>query len=221
MSNTSYDKTFLSIPFYDSHRYMLPFVGDNYVSTKHRKLLLVGESHYLPENSTIHHDIDAWYAGTIDIKEKEQDWCNTRNSRQYGYGEFEKIIVGDLLKFFPSGFNEIASYNYFLRPANQTETFKKICTKVDREIAVKNFHNVLDILSPDLIIFASLYVFDLAEWKDYPEFLGEGLWDYTKRKGIEYIAVNHPSHGGWGKLVRGNKTSSEMFVEFLKDKWIL
>lgn len=219
--SSRYDSDLLALPFYSTHPYMLPFVGRDYESPKHKKLILVGESHYLPAKSTIHHNIDAWYAGTIEISETEQDWCNTRNSRQYGYGKFNDQIEKDILNFFPSGFAEIASFNYFLRPANETESFRNICTDIDREFAVKNFHNVLNILSPDLIVFASLYSFDFAEWKDYPKFFGEGLWEYAKRIGIEYIAVKHPSHGGWGKKVRGEKTSHEMFVEFIKDKWIL
>lgn len=92
-----------------------------------------------------------------------------------------------------------------MRPANETETFRYICTDIDREYAVKNFHNILEILAPDLIVFASLFSFDFAEWKDYPKFFGEGLWEYAKIKGIEYIAVNHPSHGGWGKKFEDRK----------------
>ena len=60
LMSTCYDSSLLSLPFYSSHSYMLPFVGDDYDSPKYKKLLLVGESHYVPEGSTVHHDANAW-----------------------------------------------------------------------------------------------------------------------------------------------------------------
>ena len=39
---TTYDAKFQSIPFYKTHPYMMPFVGCNYESPEHKKLLLVG-----------------------------------------------------------------------------------------------------------------------------------------------------------------------------------
>ena len=56
MLNTKYDSLLLSLPFYATHSYTLPFVGDDYDSPKHKKLLLIGESHYMPAGSTVHHD---------------------------------------------------------------------------------------------------------------------------------------------------------------------
>ncbi len=54
MSKASYDDLLSSIPFYQSHGCMTPFVGENYESSKHKKLLLIGESHYMPEGSIVH-----------------------------------------------------------------------------------------------------------------------------------------------------------------------
>jgi hypothetical protein len=59
MSNTYYDSRFLSIPFYKTHPYMMPFVGRDYESSKHKKILFVGESFYLPQGATVHHDANS------------------------------------------------------------------------------------------------------------------------------------------------------------------
>lgn len=222
---TTYDSKFESIPFYKMHPYMMPFVGKNYESPEHKKLLLVGESHYLPQKSTIHRNIEGWYSGAEGITEEEQEYCNTRNSSENGYGKFKAPIEADLEKLFPSGFDEIAAYNYFLRPANEGSTFREICEEKDREQAVLNFHNVLEILSPNLIVFAGAFAFDSAEWKDYPKYMGEGLWCYAERKGIVYLPCNHPSRGGWnGPLHRGKmagQNNSLVFLNFLRENWLL
>lgn len=224
MCSRVYDSQFRKIPFYESHQYMLPFVGINYESLKHKKLLLVGESHYVRENTKVHLDVDAWYNGSAVLEEEDCDYCNTRNARLFGYGNFIEPIENDLEKIFPSGINEIASYNYFLRPANKGKSFREICTKKDREFAVRNFHNILEILSPDLIVFAGVFAFDSAEWKDYPIYFGEYLWDYTKRKKIEYLPCNHPSRGEWTQPIRrggmAGRNNSQVFLEFLQKNWM-
>lgn len=57
---------------------MKPWVGSNYVSDKHKKLLVLGESHYLPKGSIKSHDVDAWYSGSEDsLDDKEKEWIFT------------------------------------------------------------------------------------------------------------------------------------------------
>ena len=222
---TTYDAKFLSIPFYKTHPYMMPFVGCNYESPEHKKLLLVGESHYLHQNSTIHRDIEGWYAGADGITDDECECCNTRHSSERGYGKFKAPIEAALRNFFPSGFDEIAAYNYFLRPANEGSSFRKICKKKDHEKAVLNLHNVLEILSPDLVAFFGVLAFDSVE-KYYLNYFKEELWDYTERKGINYLPFNHPSRSSeWnGPLRRGKmygQKNSLVFLNFLRENWIL
>ena len=40
---------------------MHPWIGSRYQDKRHKRLLVIGESHYLPPDSTIHHDPDRWY----------------------------------------------------------------------------------------------------------------------------------------------------------------
>ena len=62
---------------------MQPWMGDHYQDDRHKRLLIIGESHYLPEGSTIHHDSDAWYTGSQnDLSDEERKWvCTAGNIR--------------------------------------------------------------------------------------------------------------------------------------------
>ena len=59
---------------------MKPFIGTDYERTKEKgcALLVIGESHYLPDSSTIHKDGNAWYATNDSLlTQTEKDWINT------------------------------------------------------------------------------------------------------------------------------------------------
>ena len=234
MSNSAYDSRFLSIPFYRSHPYMMPFVGDDYESSTHKKLLLVGESHYMPEDSTVHHDVNAWYNGTPELTESEQDWCNTRGTREGKSGRFGKEINRCLNLVLPSGGNgwhQVAFLNYFLRPADCATGIEELWKSyggesLDRELAIRNLISVLEILRPDLIIFLSSKVCKCAETDDYPKYFGGNLWDWTAAHGIDYCYTMHPSSAHWNKPMPANYTKAggltacEFFCKWLKEKWV-
>lgn len=233
MSNTSYDSQFQSVPFYKSHPYMMPFVGDDYESSKHKKLLLVGESFYLPEGATVHHDADSWY-GTPSLTEDERNWCNTRGTREGKSGRFGKEIDRCLNLVLPSGGNgwhQVAFLNYFLRPADDRQSISNLWKSyggkdVDCEQAIRNFIKVLDILKPDLFVFLSSTVCKQAEELDYPKYFGGNLWDWTKSHGIvDYIYTNHPSSAHWNQIKSKydkaqSMTSRDFFCAWLKEKWL-
>lgn len=233
MSNTSYDSKFQSIPFYKTHSYMMLFVGDDYESLKHKKLLLIGESHYMPEGSTVHHGVNTWYGSSV-LTSDEENWCNTRGTREGKSGRFGKEIDRCLNLVLPSGGNgwhQVAFLNYFLRPADDRQGIGDLWNSyggkdVDCEQAIRNFIKVLDILKPDLFVFLSSTVCKQAEGFDYPKFFGGNLWDWTKSHGFEdYIYTNHPSSAHWNQTMskydkaRG-MTSRDFFCAWLKEKWL-
>ena len=222
--NELIENGFDEISFYQTHPYMKPYVGERYESVSHKKLLIIGESHYLPDSSTVHLNIDEWYKGICNLTEEEKEWCNTEHSRLYGYGkQFQQTIERDLRECFHSDFKDVASFNYFLRPSNKGRSFKRICNIKDRLESAKNFKKLIEVLKPDLIAFASLFVFDCVAWKnDFPLVNnGENFEDFAKRKHIEYVKMNHPARGWWRRRVRGeDKTSQQLFIDFLKEKWI-
>ncbi len=234
MINSYFDALFLSIPFYASHPYMMPFVGDMYVSSKHKKLLLIGESHYMPEYSFVHHNAKAWYNGTSVLNQEEQNWCNTRGTREGKSGRFGKEIDRCLNMVMPGGENgwhQVAFLNYFLRPADCATGIEDLWNaygdkEIDCEQAIRNFINVLEVLKPDLFIFLSSRVCKQAEGFDYPKYFGGNLWDWTKSQGIvDYIYTNHPSSPHWNRTMpsykkSNNLTSRDFFSNWLCDKWI-
>jgi len=58
---TRYNSNFLKIDRYKVMRQMIPFVGAEYNSIKHKKILIIGESHYFPPESKIHLNAEKWY----------------------------------------------------------------------------------------------------------------------------------------------------------------
>ena len=228
--STHYDSALLALPFYRSHPYMLPFVGDDYDSSNHKKLLLIGESHYVPEGSTVHHNANAWYNGAPVLNQEEQMWCNTRGTR--GSGHFGPEINRCLNLVLPSGngWDQVAFLNYFLRPADCTMGIADLWDSYggkneDCEQAIRNFVNVLEILKPDLFVFLSATACRQAEDEDYPRVFGDNLWDFTEARGIEYIYTNHPSSPHWNQPMPRYKksqglTSRDFFCKWLKENWI-
>lgn len=234
MSNSMYDTQLLSIPFYQSHWYMLPFVGDNYESPKHKKLLLVGESHYMPKGSVVHHDEKLWYDGNPDLSDEEKRWCDTRGARYYKSGRFGKNIDSAIREAFPvkgeNAFIEIASYNYFLRPADDRQSFESICLDRDCDEAVRVFYAILEILKPDVIVFTSRFAFNHAEWIDFPKNFNCGLRVYAEKHHMNYVFTEHPSCSWWNRVAKvktGSSddyfhglTSRQFFVESLRKNWL-
>ena len=229
-----YASSLLSLPFYSTHHYMVPFVGCDYDSPKHKKLLLLGESHYMPEGSTVHHDAAQWYNGKPVLNEAEQDWCNTSGTREWKSGQFGKEIDRCLNLICPSaqgGWQQVASYNYFLRPADDRQGIEDLWKAhvgkdLDREYAIKNLIQVLEILKPDLLIFLSSKACVCAEEQDYPKYFGGNLWDWTAAHGIDYCYTAHPSSAHWNQPMpssytkAGGLTSREFFCKWLRENWV-
>lgn len=239
MPTTSFDPQFLSqqnFPFYVNHPYMLPFVGNNYVSPNHKKLLLVGESHYMPKNSTVHHDINGWYNGAPILTVNEQGYCNTRSTRIYKSGHLGKEIERNLQLIHPvcgNAWEEVAFINYFMRPTDNLQGIEIFWESsppsdeiYDREFAIHNFIKVVDVLKPDIMVLLSKLICDCVEESDSrkPSFLNFKFWDWSNPRGIEYIYTNHPSCSHWNRPMKKYSkakglTSQKFFVDWLEQNW--
>lgn len=231
---TTYDAKFQSIPFYKTHPYMMPFVGCNYESPEHKKLLLVGESHYMPKGAVVHHEDSLWYEGSLKLSKDEIRYCDTRGARYCKSGQFGKNIDKAIREVFPvageNAFVEMASYNYFLRPADYRRSFKSICTDRDCDDAVRVFFAILEILKPDVIVFTSRFAFNHAEWIDFPKNFNCGLWVYAEKHHMNYVFTEHPSCSWWNRVAKvktGSSddyfhglTSRQFFVESLRKNWL-
>ncbi|SHK79600.1 hypothetical protein [Fibrobacter sp. UWEL] len=234
----TYDPQFKKRPFYTKHPYMQPFVGENYDSPNHKKLLLVGESHYMPEHSTVHHHVNEWYHGAPVLSIEEQRYCDTAGTRAYKSGRFGEVVEKHLQSVLPvdgNAWEETASINYYMRPADYLENIQKLWKKssegdkqTDKEFAIENLLFVMDVLKPDLMIFLSKQSCVDAE-TTYKKLFGTELWDWTSSRGIEYIYTYHPSCPCWHSKMKywkakdANENSlvaKDFFDSWLRDNWI-
>jgi len=162
------DEIINRLPYYQNYSEMKPFIGKFWDSLS-PKILLVGESHYLPKESNIVSNPETWYIGNSkNFTESEKFHISTRKIfeeadrgeiRKRGYSYFKnmkKAVKESNLSFKDNDllFPYFSFYNYFLRVAEETGKSIKVKPK-DEEVAMKTFIELYDILKPDKVIFVS------------------------------------------------------------------
>ena len=202
--NTDFDTSLKAISHYQAYPAMLPFVGKEYVSEQHKKVLVIAESHYLPEESTAHHDAEAWYAGSQEnLNDKEIAYINTREviiwqeEKKQLPGKINQEIEGAGFGESKPGKQHIAFMNAFQRPSIERQTMKGHDTEKDISVSSGIICHVVDILKPDMVIFASKYAWEKfhtaigerakTEWVYHPTG-GQGQW-WPKKDGKEKFAA--------------------------------
>lgn len=164
---TEFDTGLDSIEMYQRYPLLKPSVGIHYGDWG-PKLLVIGESHYLPEGSTVHLDPEKWYQGDqsalgIVNKENERAWMNTRGilKKKNGfrarghaiYRHLEAALHESGIPKSPNAFQYIAYMNGFQRPAVDGESIKH--SPVDVREAIRTIKEVIQVLRPDQVIFVS------------------------------------------------------------------
>ncbi len=157
----SYDKGFRKIEHYRRYRQMMPFVGKNY---RRGGILLLGESHYLPEKSTIHLDATQWYEGDANrLNSCEKGWTDTRaivdSHVRGGKAPFLPNIVQALCdatgqEYDCSIMQRYCFMNAFQRPATTGESIGE--TDLDIVESGEVIRQVMEILSPGHAFFISM-----------------------------------------------------------------
>ena len=165
--NTNFDSRLREIDHYKRYPAMIPFVGDQYESSEHRKVLIIAESNYLNEHVTVHHDADAWYKKSQDDLDKEHiHWIDCRalvseDSNKPGhkiYKNINKAIESVGLGKGGRGIDHVAFMNAFQRPSPEYgESMKGNAAQIDLDVSAAVIKSVVDILEPDCVIFASKY----------------------------------------------------------------
>ncbi|QEI06413.1 hypothetical protein FXN63_11665 [Pigmentiphaga aceris] len=203
------------IDHYVRYPTLLPWVGKNYQSNP-LKLLLIGESHYLKETVTYHHDAANWYANTA-IQEDDCAWLNTRGvitkGIETGWKERSKLIFKNIDKALGErqlgvdepAFSHVAFMNYFQRPAQQSGK-SLVHTAQDRLVSASTILAVASCLKPDMIVFCSTLAWRAAASTQTIK----ALEDITAVK-----RAVHPSTRWWHTKMRKykNKSGREMFLE--------
>ena len=199
---------------------MRPWIGSRYRDRLHPRLLVIGESHYLPDQSTIHRDPARWYRSSQDdLSEEEVRWANTAGNitgRWFRghtiYREIRNAIARILQEggVTPDDFplNHLAYCNYFLRPAPQAGGSME--GNEDRQdVAVAEQVLCWFILRhrPQLVILTSRFAGRYAE-------------DIVRGYGLPCLSTPHPGSRWWNTAARsyGNLTGRDLFHRFLKEQ---
>lgn len=203
--------------FYEQYPELKPYVGSNYLERSKPLLLLIGESHYIPDDSKLDRNPASWYLGTSDrLSEDELYYINTaqiiRNSKAEGFSNKAHSIwrnsFSEINEFGPtySDFtrvaDDIAFYNFFLRPAFTGDSLD--ITAQDVKIAGEAFSAHYKALKPTAIIFLSRLA--------YNHFCP------TEPISVPIIATPHPGCKWWNKEARkyGNKKGRNILGDFIK-----
>ena len=181
---------------------MVPYVGEEYEQAQahHCALLVIGESHYLPVNSTAHQDCNIWYASDHSkLNEEERGWISTKEiiteELPYGFPNkahgiwkngYQKINeYGPRFDDYRTLFKYTVFYNFYLRPANEGNTFKQLYTNYDNEVANAYFKYMVETYKPNGIIFLSRLAFECCSEK--------------KNLNIPVAGAPHPTCFWWNK----------------------
>ena len=198
---------------------MQPWIGSRYRDQRHKRLLVIGESHYLPPESTIHHDPDRWYRSSqADLSEEEVRWASTIGNitgrwthahRIYRaiQDEIARILKESGITPDPFPLNHIAYCNYFLRPAPTAGgSMEGNACQQDLDAAEEAFRWFTLSHLPELVIVTSRFAGRLA---------ANALWE----SGIPHISTPHPGTRWWntGSRSYGNVRGRDLFANFVSD----
>jgi len=212
-----------TITQYQKYPCMKPWVGSSYSSPMHKRLLVLGESHYLPKGSTVHLNAEDWYENHQEALSKEEvKWLSTSGIILSNKdGNFPKkahgIYKNTCFEINSCSFNYTLSsqaiehfsyYNFFQRPAEVAGNSIKV-KGIDKEVAISVLESVIKKLEPELIIFAS----SLA---------GRFGKDVASRRGIPFVVTPHPTCAWWNRTAKKyNGRGRDLIPAFLKKyKWI-
>jgi hypothetical protein len=199
--------------FYRQYPMMTPFVGARFHDRLQPTILLVGESHYLPQDSTVHLDEVSWYGGRADgLSAKEVAWISTAQivrdacasrfkNKAYSIwrNSFKTINEhGPRYEDFAHVAEYVAFYNFFLRPARTGLSIR--VGPLDVEHANEAFVHWCRELRPTLVVFLSA----LARRSLHPE-------NVT----LPISVVPHPASQWWYRPSKayGGKSGREALAE--------
>lgn len=209
-------------PFYDRYPIMRPYVGDEYAPGDVRSLLLVGESHYLPQESTQHLTPEGWYQGDVStLSEHERSWIYTTQiinwSRADGFrvrphsiyrNSFTEINrCGPGHEDYRRVADSIVFCNYFLRPA---VTGDSLCVcEDDARVAKEVLDRIFAEYRPGAIIFLSMLAY--RSWRARTADLST----------IPHVAIPHPGSHHWNRVSvsYGNRSGRQVLGDFVRELW--
>lgn len=197
---------------------MLPYVGPDYESPTHVRMLLVGESNYFPKSSLVHKESRSWYEKSqADITPEEEAYINCRGLLECDwkapghkiYRELNACLALLELPCTDRPVSHVAYMNAFQRPAAVPgSTFKHCCTDIDVEIGLETLKSTVAIIDAEVVVFVSKYAWDKIGKRVRNEQVS-GYYDY----------VSHPADPfHWN--VPSYKHGKSKFVDLLRSRFI-
>jgi len=220
MMDTYFDSQLAGAAHLALYPNLLPWVGMGYRKAE-LKILLLGESHYLPKGVSYHHNVDAWYSGIQIASAEDLKWMTTRSIIRNGLntdwkGPSKTIYRNLSAALKKAGFSQeeapfvsLAYMNFFQRPAEKTGDSIKV-KEIDRKVSAATVAHVASCLQPDLVVFCS----SLA-WRASNE---ERLLHALKSQGCEVGTTPHPASAWWNResLARGGRSGRQVFCDLVK-----
>ncbi len=228
------------IPHLHNYPEMLPFIGSKWNESS-IKTLIIAESHYADTECYTEAHFNDWYStSSKDFKFKGNYWTdyiNTRivvniaeNTKEFGFRKPLLLyynIIKEVRKHLPQiqdeqhVFPHFAFYNYFQRPAStQTASIINELTPKDKDVAYQTIKSLIQIISPEKIIFASrlsYHTFMHSRHNDKDNLLFEK---------IKIENIPHPGSAWWNKKSKNYgkdetlnryRTGKEKFIQIIKE----
>jgi hypothetical protein len=213
-SSTLFDPLLSEIPHFAAIPAMLPYVGADYASTSHGKLLLIGESFYFPDESTIHRDAERWYElSEADLNGDEVEYICCRGLLECPWGapghamyrEINRCLDAHELVYEDRAISHVAFANAFFRPAEVPGgSFKHCGIPLDYEKSRDITEAMIRILQPDLVIYVSKFA-----WDSSGQFVAQRLPE------IPFRFTSHPANPfHWNR--KSYEHGRSKFMELLK-----
>lgn len=212
--NTTFDRDIISkFEHFKKHPQLLPFIGREWNESPH-KVLLVAESHYLPQEFNNQYGLKEW--NDLDLSKSLDDnragYTNTRDNAYSPSHAIHKVIFKSFNNVFRyqkhrDAYDKISFYNYFQRPAEQNgESIHNL--KEDDQLAYEFFQEFRRIIQPSWTFFLSKKSFNA----------------YRKSGGTldRVSAVPHPNSSWWNTKSKNHsdRTGKEKFEQILTKAFI-
>lgn len=207
--------------FFQLHPELLPHIGDDY---ERFKILIIAESHYLPENfadkaryfmewyDTSTDEIGGLLSGVVNNWDEAVDWFTTRVANSFSY-KVEKYFLEVMREFnLVDGDNfdildYVAFFNYYQRPNLLTARGFQTIFDDDREdrYACEISKQVIDVIRPNLVLILSKRCSDSFS-RNYGAPLPENIKCFP-----------YPNHYGYFDESKFKETIGEFFQRFSDD----
>lgn len=208
-----FDAALKEMRFYKQYKEYLPFVGSQYKESP-VKILILGESHYLPDKSKALKGAEEWYQGNSGkLEEEDKEYIRTRVVVKSGkkkhviFRNLEAALIKADLPKCSNVFNYVAYMNSFQRPAVCKKSISEKQENIDVTVAVEVINGVVEIIKPDLILFVSKWAGNILSKK------------INLEPEVKVYVFPHPSRPCWFRKTKKNGVGRDRFVARVKEAW--